>query len=506
MKKHQVIFVGMGLATLSAAARLYELGITDIGIYTKGYGGTPYIAAINFVLPNNPYNDTIEQYAQDMIEAGYRINNNDLVHDMTSNTLNGYNLLKRWGIEFSKNSDESVKLRHLSGHKYPRSLCSTKDLIGVEFVKILEKRLIETGIEVYTNYECVKLLAQDNKIHGITVKNPQGKLENIYSNVVVAAWGGIGNLFGTSTYPQDIKGNTLAIAKEVGAKLVDLEFIEYEPMVIISPSGVKGEPCPTAMLGEGAYLLNNKKERFILKNRNQGEAGAPKTFLNKEIWKEIKNGNGTEKGAVWADLRHIDREILKSYPWLFERLMNNGIDPNRDLLEVAPMSHSFSGGIVVDRNYHSNIEGLFAIGEACGGTHGACRCAGNAASQGCLSGMLCGEAIKKLGLAINYNGKEIHVEYSTNKEIYDKYIPKAKKIAMETIGIYRNGDQLKKTKITIEEFLSEKEVTQDTETEQILKSILLIVNAALIREESRGTHMRVDFPEESIMFEKELIQ
>ena len=105
----------MGLASLAAAARLNELGVKDIGIYTTAYGGTPYIAAINFVLPDNPYGDTIGQYNDDMIHAGYGINNKTLVQDMAASTMEGYKLLRRWGVEFAKNEDGTTKLRHLSG-------------------------------------------------------------------------------------------------------------------------------------------------------------------------------------------------------------------------------------------------------------------------------------------------------------------------------------------------------------------------------------------------------
>ena len=86
-------------------------------------------------------------------------------------------------------------------------------------------------------------------------------------------------MFGDSTYPNDINGRTIAIAFDAGAKLVDMEFLEYDPMVVITPESAKGEPCPTAMLGEGAYLLNSHMEHFILKDRPQGEAGSPKNFF-----------------------------------------------------------------------------------------------------------------------------------------------------------------------------------------------------------------------------------
>jgi len=500
--KHEVIIIGMGLASLAAAARLSELGIKNIGIYTTAYGGTPYIAAINFVLPDNPYGDTVGQYYEDMIHAGYEINNRELVKEMTSHTMDGYNLLRRWGIEFAQNPDGTTKLRHLSGHTYPRSLCCTTELIGVEIARELTERLEKVGIPVNMGYECVKVLSDGKKVSGITVINPDGQVENIYAPVVIAAWGGVGNLFGTSTYPHDIKGNTLAIAKDAGANLVDIEFLEYEPMVVISPPGAVGEPCPTAMLGEGAHLLNTKNERFMLRVRPQGEGGSPKTLINKQIWKEVDAGNGTTHGGVWVDLRHIDREVLKGYPWFYNRLMGNGVDPCSNLVEVGPMAHSFSGGIQVDTDYQSNIQGFYAVGEACGGVHGACRCAGNAASQATLSGLICAEAIERTGISVA-DEKEYPAEYNKCQKIYDRYVPEIKEIAVKALGIYRKGEILDQAKETLDKMLESDDIEKDTLTKQIVESIDLMVSAALNRKESRGTHMRLDYPDAIAEYEKE---
>lgn len=514
-KKHDCIIIGMGLAALSAAARMQELGVKDIAVYAAAYGGTPYIAAINFVLPDNPYGDTPEQYYEDMLHAGYEIGNKNLVKDMTSRTMDGYNMLDRWGITFAKNDDGSTKLRHLSGHTYPRSLCCTTELIGVELEKKLTKRLEEKGVAIYTGYECVQVLSDKSRVYGAVFKNEKGQLETVLAQAVIAAWGGVGNLFGVSTYPQDIKGNTLAIARDAGAKLVDIEFLEYEPMVIMYPEGAVGEPCPTAMLGEGAHLKNSEGQRFMLKVRPQGEGGSPKTLINKQIWKEVDAGRGTPHGGAWVDLRHIDRNVLKAYPWFFNRLMENGVDPNEELVEVGPMAHSFSGGIWVDQGYQSNVKGFYAIGEASGGTHGACRCAGNAASQAVMSGLICGEHVTKQLEASQAEtdafwqkaeaSAKDKAAYQENREIFEKYAVKAKNIAVKALGIYRKGDVLEEAEKELQQMLASGDIKQDTQTVQIVESIYLMVTAALNRKESRGTHMRLDYPEADAVYEREFI-
>lgn len=503
-QRYRVLILGAGLSSLTTAARLLELGETNIGICSTSTGGTPYIAGINFVVPDNPYHDNVENYKNDMIRAGYDINQRDLVDEMTRRNLEGYELLKRWGVEFAKKTDGSTKLRHLSGHSVPRTLCDTRELIGDQMLRKLTNGVKARGVTMHMDCECLKLLSDGERVYGATVKNPDGSIENIYGDAVVACWGGVGNLFGTSTYPADIQGNTLAIAHDAGAKLIDVEFLEYEPMVVMDPPGAIGEPCPTAMLGDGAHLLNAKGERFLLKVRPQGESGAPKTLINHQIWKEVDAGLGSPHGGVWVDLRGIDRGVLQTYPWFYNRLMNNGLDPKTQLVEVGPMAHSFSGGIAVDVGCRSSLKGFYAAGEAAGGFHGACRCAGNAASQTVMSGLMCAEAIAK-DLKAEPVRCEYPIEYHTDKAVYDACVPKAKALAVKALGIYRRGTTLLDAQQKLAQMLDAPDICRDERARQIVESIALMVQAALERKESRGTHMRLDYPEASDEFKREMI-
>lgn len=364
------------------------------------------------------------------------------------------------------------------------------------------RRILEARGVTFARRECVRLLSDGERIYGATLLDRAhfNKIDNVYASVVIAAWGGVGHLFPRTTYPADINGRGLAMAWRAGAALCDLEFVEYEPMVLAYPESTVGEPCPTAMLGEGAHLLNSQGERFLLKVRPQGEAGAPKSLINRCIWEQVQKGFGSPHGGCFVDLREIPRRTLEKYPWFYERLMRAGVDPCRELIEVAPMPHSYSGGIQVDRGYQSAVKGLFSVGEAAGGIHGACRCAGNAASQAVISGMICADAIAESGMCQVALNRRFPCERRIEIGIFGRYRPVIQEWMARGLSIYRTEETMQAALKEIQRISREQAVRQDEDTQDLCLTVELMLRAALARKESRGTHLRLDYPDQDEAF------
>ena len=490
-RRYDALILGAGLAGLATALRLHELGMKRIALIAKGYGGTPYIAALNGVLLPNTFGDSHDQHYEDMLQAGYGINDKAIVRRMADASTRSVEFLQQNGVVFAEENG-TLKRRHASGSKYPRSLCRTDMLVGEEVVQKLEKKLREAGA-AFIPAVVTRLLVEDGAIYGVTVYDGE-QAENVYAPVVVAAWGGTGKLFGDSTYPDDVDGRGLAMAYEAGASLVDLEFLEFEPMVVLYPEEAKGEPCPTAMLGEGAYLRNTEGERFLLRIRPQGEGGTPKTVINKAIWEEVRNGKGTEYGGVYADLRHIPVETLKAYPWFYNRVTNAGHDLTTQLLNVGAGLPQLLRRRSCARDVRIQREGFLRRGRS-HGRHARrvpARRKRGMRRHG-VGGTLCGEHHVLSDHPTSASAAEASLPVDLS--VRDQYLPEIKRILSSAMGSQRDGATLQKA---VDELTALQDKTKpDFFTAQSNCAGLLMLHTALTRTESRGTHLRTDYPETS---------
>jgi succinate dehydrogenase/fumarate reductase flavoprotein subunit len=373
------------------------------------------------------------------------------------------------------------------------------------------------GVKEQSGVKVISLLKDGDEVVGaILAKKHTGEFFAVHANAVVMAMGGIGAIYSDSTYPTDVASDSYALALQVGATLIDMEFVQFEPTVVVHPEGAKGMEMPTAMLGDGAHLLNSLGERFMFRyNPEFGETKIEKAKMALCIQREIDEGRGLPDGTVLFDTTKVPPEKLESYIHHCKRLRSSGLEPLTDLPRIRPAAHSHMGGIKVDKNYWTGISGFYAAGEASGGVHGASRLAGNGASDVIVSGGIAGRSaasLKKSGAKRNWD--PIHhaalekITSLSNKAEGIK-AEEIKKALCDTMllsaGLIRDKAGLKegKKKLGDLKLLLNKGVQAKSlpdalralEAEHMLLTAQVIVEAALERTESRGAHRRIDYPD-----------
>ncbi len=500
-QKYNVVVVGCGLAGLAVAVRINQLRPDlKVAIFGQGAGASRFISGLNAAMPGNPFGDSPESHATDMLEAGRYIGDKDLAAQMCKEAPRAVHWLEELGVRFARNGSV-FSCRRAAGSSNPRTLFSHEGYLGASIVQRLTGFLRERGVRVQSGLRCLQLISAEERITGVLCTNQESEFVVVTAPLIVAAWGGAGRLFDNSTYPQDVDGRGLAMAYELGASLTDLEFIEFEPTVFLHPPGLRGELFLTALFGEGAHLRNSKNERFIFNYDRGGEAGCPKTTLNQAIWGEVRQGRGSAHGGVYADIRHLPLSKVQAFPWFVNRLEGEGMVFSRDLLEVGPAPHSHSGGVKVNSRYQTDVFGLYAVGEASGGIHGACRLGGNSATQTVVSGILAAESLVQEDPPRNVVADLVSIKLpSIDKTAHLALLAAVRPIVAEVMSGTKSHEDVLRAVTEIDKLLQADQAKEDDPSRQSLLSIKLILLSRLERRETRGNLLRSDYPTENNRF------
>lgn len=380
-----MLVLGGGVAGHRAAAAARTLGRRVVLAYTA-HGASPFLLGCN--APVGP-GDSPEAYAKDMIEAGGRLNDCRLVRALATHAAEAVSELAALGVPFARDA-AGPRLRHLAGNSHPRSLY-VSDGTGKALLHHLSLYCRGLGVDTWPGWRALVLLQDAGSIIGALVARPSGEARLVLAGAVVLAAGGIGRLYADSTYPADVAADSCALAFRAGATLLDMEFVQFEPTITVYPEACRGMEMPTAMLGDGAHLLNAQGERFMLRyNPGHGERFIEKARMALCIQQEIDAARGLPDGSVWMDTTVLPRETLEGYVVHCRRLREAGLDPAAERPRIRPAAHSHMGGIGIDANGWTGVPGLYAGGEAAGGLHGASRIAGNGGADALVFGDLAG--------------------------------------------------------------------------------------------------------------------
>ena len=355
-----------------------------------------------------------DNYFEDTMKAGHYENNKKSVEIMIRKSPEIIQDLINYGVEFERENG-TLKYTLEGAHSAPRILFH-EDLTGHEITSKLfaavKKRKNVTLLEYTT---MVDLISEGNVCKGIVVRDQEGKVYEIKSDYVVLACGGIGGLYENSTNYPHLTGDALAVAMKNDVEVQDMNYVQIHPTTLYSKKKGRRFLISESVRGEGAYLYNNKMERFV-------DELLPRDVLTKEIKKEMKK-EGTKH--VWLSVTHLGEDVIKKrFPNIYKRCLEEGYDLTKECIPVTPAQHYFMGGIKVDTNSKTSMEHLYAAGEtSCNGVHGANRLASNSLLETLVFAKRCAKHIMA-----NYEKNDMIedddidlTEYENYEELADEY-------------------------------------------------------------------------------------
>ena len=512
------LIIGTGLSGLMAARSLTKkLPDAKILMIGNGLGASPYVHGFNMMLHKD---DSMESFYEDTFLGGREQSKPELAKALCDGSVELRPILEELGIEFNKKNGEYSLLRPL-GATHPR-VASVGNHTGVAIMNAIRDEFAKNeNITSLKDTRALRLLRIDGRVCGaLTYQINENKYTLVVANAVVLACGGFCNIYPFSTNMSDIGGDGIAMSFGVGAELCDLEFVQFEPSAAVAPAPIRGKSVITTMYYEGAVLRNILGDRFMLQYGEAGEC-VNKDVQSRYIFKEIKEGRGTENGGVFFDCRGVGRDRLnEQYDSYVKRYSDVGIDIATTPFEIAPAPHTSLGGISVDENCFSGIEGLYACGEIIGGLHGANRLGGNAGLETMVFGRIAGESVA------NYlaNAEKADVteddaedfvedtftlsgEDAVTSEQLAAIRAKMEKILSEKLNVLRTGSELAEAVEEVGDLLEELDnSSMEGVSEELAFATLRLINdlqttyllamSAYTREESCGCHVRTDNDEE----------
>ncbi|MGI8923953.1 MAG: fumarate reductase/succinate dehydrogenase flavoprotein subunit [Fimbriimonadales bacterium] len=559
--EHDVLIIGAVGAGLRAVIGAREKGCT-VGIVTKSLLGKAHTVMAEggaaASLGNFDKEDGWKVHFRDTMRGGKFLNDWRTVEIYAKEAPDRILELEKYGAVFDRTPDGLISQRAFGGHKY-RRLAHVGDRTGLELIRTLQDRAVYVGMDCHMETTVTRLLKDGDRVVGaVGYRRADGSIVVFRAKAVVLASGGWGRMFRFTSNSWESTGDGAVMALLAGAKLQDMEMVQFHPTGMVWPPGMRGILVTEGVRGEGGVLKNATGERFMFnhvpdfnrsetadtaeealrwvddkKNNRRPPELLPRDVVARAIYKEVEAGRGSEHGGVYLDVSHKGADyIKKKLPSMYDQFLHLGdVDITKGAMEVSPTVHYVMGGVASEgESCATSLPGLFAAGEVSAGLHGANRLGGNSLTDILVFGRRAGEYA---GEFANGNGYGTVSVTEIEEELAVLMQPLSGgdgenpyQIQSELQEAMQKGAMIARTEESLKEALAKVlelqgrskniRVPGDTcfnpgwhaarDTLYMLQSSEVIVRAALERKESRGSHWRLDFLEEDPYWAKHNIQ
>ncbi len=510
-----VVVIGTGVAGLSAALSLSPMPVTVVTKTKFGAGGSsPW--AQGGIAAAMASGDSPSLHAQDTLDAGAGLCDPEAVEVLTEEGPRRVRRLIALGANFDRGEEGRLLMGREGAHGRRRILHAGGDQTGAEMVRALKTAVAaDPAIAIHEHTFAMDLVRVDDRVVGVLCRS-RGRRIFYRASAVILAAGGFGQLYSKTTNPVENTGDGLAMAARAGAQLADLEMVQFHPTAldVEAPGGTL--PLVTeALRGEGAVLIDEAGFRFMPEIHPAAEL-APRDVVARAIWQRQSGGK-----RVFLDAREsVGPAFPQRFPTVYDHCRRYGIDPCREPIPVTPAAHYVMAGVVSDENGRASLDGLWVCGEVSAtGVHGANRLASNSLLEGLVFGHRAALDVVRhvdrgrgglrfpggradFGFDLDFSFDKAFVLRDEMTLAVDRQAD-LRALMWNKVGLIRDGKGLKAAFETLGEWADTQ--TDPNETANLWTVARMVTAAALIREESRGSHYRTDFPEPDPVWKRRLL-
>lgn len=496
-----ILIIGGGLAGFRAALAVDpSLSVVVITKADKLESNTAYAqGGVAVVLDPQ---DRWEDHVADTLDAGGKLCDPQVVEKVIRAGPDQIRQLLAWGAEFDRQG-EQLAMGLEGGHGRPRIIHAQGDATGRELIRVVLAQIEKAGnIAIWEHTFAIDLLTFQGRCCGAIVWNEEHGKTLIWAKQTILASGGAGQVYRETTNPEVATGDGLAMAWRAGLELQDLEFVQFHPTVLYI-AGSARHLITEAVRGEGGHLVDRDGYRFMFDYDPRGEL-APRDVVTRAIVEQMAK---THHPSVYLDLSHLDPDFVRTrFPGMMAICAQFDLDLTRDRIPVRPGAHYFMGGVRVDAEGRTSMPGLWAAGEvACSGMHGANRLASNSLLEALCFGAWVGEGASRAAANLP---DDFHIVPLANERVSvpeDKLdlvdiCNSLKALMWRRAGVVRDERGLLEAKNQIEHwarYVLNRQFRSPAgwELQNRLTVAWLVIQAALLRRESRGAHYRSDYPQ-----------